>query len=117
MNNPDERPQQSMLIRWLALASAAGAAISSGISLWLNESVWLNVTVISSLLTVSFVAALWHRIESHHSRIAQTEVNTEHHLQEVTGLRTELEKQRSLEFELKNPNWPPKPRPWPRVNS
>jgi len=101
MNNPDERPQQSMLIRWLALASAAGAAISSGISLWLNESVWLNVTVISSLLTVSFVAALWHRIESHHSRIAQTEVNTEHHLQEVTGLRTELEKQRSLEFELK----------------
>ena len=99
---PDgERPQQSTLIRWLALASAAGAAISSGISLWLNESVWLNITVITSLLTVSFVAALWHRIESHHSRIAQTETNTEHHLQEVTGLRTELEKQRSLEFELK----------------
>ncbi|WP_297800858.1 ATP-binding protein [Arenimonas sp. GDDSR-1] len=101
MNDQDERPQQSTLIRWLALASAAGAAISSGISLWLNDSVWLNVSVISSLLTVSFVAALWHRIESHHSRIAQTEINTEQHLQEVTGLRTELEKQRSLEFELK----------------
>ena len=85
----------------MALASAAGAAISSGISLWLNDSVWLNVTVISSLLTVSFVAALWHRIESHHNRVAQTEINTEQHLQEVSGLRTELEKQRSLEFELK----------------
>ena len=101
MSQDSERPQQSTVIRWLALASAAGAAISSGISLWLNESVWLNVTVISSLLTVSFVAALRHRIESRHSRIAQTEVNTEHHLQEVTDLRTELEKQRSLEFELK----------------
>ncbi|MFZ9310032.1 MAG: ATP-binding protein [Arenimonas sp.] len=101
MTNPDERPQQSTLIRWMALASAAGAAISSGISLWLNDSVWLNVTVISSLLTVSFVAALWHRIESHHNRVAQTEINTEQHLQEVSGLRTELEKQRSLEFELK----------------
>ena len=85
----------------MALASAAGAAISSGISLWLNDAVWLNVTVISSLLTVSFVAALWHRIESHHNRVAQTEINTEQHLQEVSGLRTELEKQRSLEFELK----------------
>lgn len=85
----------------MALASAASAAISSAISLWLHESVWLNVTVISSLLTVSFVAALWRRIESHYRRIEQTEVNTEQHLQEVTDLRTELEKQRSLEFELK----------------
>jgi signal transduction histidine kinase/CheY-like chemotaxis protein len=101
MNKDQEKPQQSIIVRWLALASAAGAAISSSITLWLNDSVWLNVTVISSMLSVSFVAALWHRIGKHNSQIVETEVNTEQQLQEMSGLRTELEKQRSLEFELK----------------
>ena len=96
-----EKPQQSIIVRWLALASAAGAAISSGITLWLNESVWLNFTIISSLLSVSFVAALWHRIEKHNIQITETEINTKQHRYEVSGLRTELEKQRTLEFELK----------------
>ena len=101
MNKDQEKSQQSIIVRWLALASAAGAAISSGITLWLDESVWLNVTVIASLLSVSFVAALWHRIEKHHNQIAETIANTEYHAQEVTGLRTELESQRNLELELK----------------
>lgn len=101
MNGFTTPTKQSTLIRWLALATAAGAAISSGISLWLNNAVWLNISVISSLLSVSFVAALWHRIESNQRRIEQTETKTQMHLKEVSGLRTELEKQRSLEFELK----------------
>ena len=102
MSLDSERPQQSTLIRWLALAlaSAAGVAISSGISLWLNEPVWLNVTVISSLLSLSFVAALWHRMKKNQRHIVKTEATTERHVQEVTDLRTELEKLRSLECEL-----------------
>jgi signal transduction histidine kinase/CheY-like chemotaxis protein len=102
MSLDSERPQQSALIRWLALAlaSAAGVAISSGISLWLNEPVWLNVTVISSLLSLSFVAALWHRMKKNQRHIVKTEATTERHVQEVTDLRTELEKLRSLECKL-----------------
>jgi len=102
MSLDSERPQQSTLIRWLALAlaSAAGVAISSGISLWLNEPVWLNVTVISSLLSLSFVAALWHRMKKNQRHIVKTEATTERHVQEVTDLRTELEKLRSLECKL-----------------
>lgn len=101
MNAPNEWPRHAILIRRLALASAAGAASASGISLWLNEAVWLNASIILSLLTVSFVAALWHRVENNHNRNTHAAINTEQHLREVTGLRSELEKQRGLEFELK----------------
>ncbi|MFM6988862.1 MAG: sensor histidine kinase, partial [Arenimonas sp.] len=93
-------PKQNVLVRWLALASASGAALTSGISLWLNNAIWLNVSIVSSLLAVSCIAALWHRIDRGRESV-QTEASVQRHIQEVSGLRSELEKQKSLEIELK----------------
>ncbi|HWS39729.1 MAG TPA: histidine kinase dimerization/phospho-acceptor domain-containing protein, partial [Arenimonas sp.] len=90
-----------ILIRWLALASAAGAAASSAISLWLNNSQWLNFSIISSFLTISFIAALWHRLNQQAKLAELTKQSTIVHIQEVNDLHTQLEKQRSFEMELR----------------
>ena len=100
--NRRELPKETVIVRWLALSSAAGAAISSAISLWRDDSAWLNFTIISSFLTVSFVAALWHRISAHSKVIENTELSTLMHIQEVNNLQFELEKHKSFERELKN---------------
>ena len=100
MRNDDAMPKQNVLVRWLALASAAGAALTSGISLWLNNALWLNVSIVSSLLAVSCIASLWNRIDRGRGP-GETEASVQRHIQEVSGLRTELEKQKSLEVELK----------------
>ena len=71
-----ELPKGTVLVRWLALASAAGAAMSSAISLWRDDSTWLNFTIISSFLSVSFVAALWNRVGAHSKLIERTELHT-----------------------------------------
>ena len=97
-----ELPKGTVIVRWLALASAAGATISSAISLWRDDSAWLNFTIISSFLTVSFVAALWNRIGAHSKLIEKTELSTLQHIQEVNNLQFELEKHKSFERELKN---------------
>lgn len=94
----NEDPQ---IIRWLSLASAAGAALASAISLWLDQSVWLNISIIASLLAVAFIAAWWHRSRARADSRINTEQQTLHHLQEVTDLRTELEKHKNFEMELK----------------
>jgi signal transduction histidine kinase/CheY-like chemotaxis protein/HPt (histidine-containing phosphotransfer) domain-containing protein len=93
--------QQTILIRWMALASATGAAVSSAISLWLKDSSWLNFSVISSMLAVYCVASLWLRIRSHTAQQRETELKTIENLQEVSDLRTELEKHKSFELDLK----------------
>jgi signal transduction histidine kinase/CheY-like chemotaxis protein/HPt (histidine-containing phosphotransfer) domain-containing protein len=95
-NNED--PQ---LIRWLSLASAAGAAVASAISLWLKQSIWLNVSIIASLLAVAFIAAWWNRSRIRADSRNVTQQQTLQHIQEVTDLRSELEKHKNFEMELK----------------
>lgn len=101
MTKPNDIPKGTVLVRWLALASATGAALTSAISLWLNDSVWLNFSVISSFLTVSFVAALWNRISVHSKILEETEQSTQLHIQELNNLQFELEKHKTFERELR----------------
>jgi signal transduction histidine kinase/CheY-like chemotaxis protein/HPt (histidine-containing phosphotransfer) domain-containing protein len=101
MTNSNDIPKGTVIVRWLALASATGAALTSAISLWLNDSVWLNFSIISSFLTVSFVAALWNRINVHSKILEQTEQSTQLHIQELNNLQFELEKHKTFERELR----------------
>jgi signal transduction histidine kinase/CheY-like chemotaxis protein/HPt (histidine-containing phosphotransfer) domain-containing protein len=101
MTDPEVTPKGTVLVRWLALASASGAAISSGISLWLNDSIWLNVSIISSFLTISFIAALWNRINVQSKIVDQKIYATKLHIQELNNLQFELEKHKTFERELR----------------
>ena len=101
MTTLNDIPKGTVLVRWLALASATGAALTSAISLWLNDSVWLNFSVISSFLTVSFVAALWNRINVHSKMLEKTEQSTQLHIQELNNLQFELDKHKTFERELR----------------
>lgn len=96
-----ELPKDPIIVRWLALASALGAAIASAISLWLRDYLWLNVSVIASFLTIAFIAALWLRVKRQTIETEISQQSTIYHLQEVNDLQTELEKHKSLELELK----------------
>lgn len=102
MPDSNDMPKGTILVRWLALASASGAAMTSAISLWLNDSLWLNFSIISSFLTVSFIAALWNRINVHSKIIEKTEQTTQLHIQELNNLQFELEKHKNFERELRN---------------
>lgn len=101
MQNQTPQREDSQLVRWLSLASAAGAAVASAISLWLNQAIWLNVSIIASLLAVTFIAAWWNRSRIRADSRISTEQQTLQHLQEVTDLRTELEKHKTFEMDLK----------------
>ena len=99
--SPDSLPRQTLLFRWLALASATGAAVTSGISLWLNNSLWLQFSLISSLLAAYCIVSLWHRIQAHNKALQSNESQVVMHVQEVSDLRTELEKHKNFEIDLK----------------
>jgi signal transduction histidine kinase/CheY-like chemotaxis protein/HPt (histidine-containing phosphotransfer) domain-containing protein len=101
MDINNEQAKDPIVIRWLALASASGAAISSAISLWLNNALWLNFSIISSFLTISFIATLWLRHSRQAKLTEQSQQSTIVHLQEVNELHSELEKHRSFELELR----------------
>jgi signal transduction histidine kinase/CheY-like chemotaxis protein/HPt (histidine-containing phosphotransfer) domain-containing protein len=101
MQKQTQHREDPQLIRWLSLASAAGAAVASAISLWLNQAIWLNVSIIASLLAVTFIAAWWNRSRIRADSRISTEQQTLQHLQEVTDLRTELEKHKTFEMDLK----------------
>lgn len=93
--------QHTILYRWLTLASACGAAVASGISLWLNNFLWLQFTLIFLLFGAYCIVSLRQRIQAQNRFPYSDETHILQHVQEVSDLRDELEKHKNLEAELK----------------
>ena len=101
MGKRESRSEESPVIRWLALASAAAAALASAVGLWLGQPLWHSAAIVASLLALAAIASWWRRSRLGNDARAQTEQQTLQHLQEVTDLRSELEKHKNFEVELK----------------
>lgn len=101
MGKRESRNEEAPAIRWLALASAAAAALASAIGLWLRQPLWHSAGIVASLITLAAIASWWRRSRQGNDARAQTEQQTLQHLQEVTDLRSELEKHKNFEVELK----------------
>jgi signal transduction histidine kinase/DNA-binding response OmpR family regulator/HPt (histidine-containing phosphotransfer) domain-containing protein len=100
MTSETPKPNDALVVRWLAISGAAGAAISSALSHWLPNQLWQSMTLATALLAVAGVAGLW-RAHSKRSRDFQVVANTTgQQKREVSALQEELAAHREMEREL-----------------
>jgi signal transduction histidine kinase/DNA-binding response OmpR family regulator/HPt (histidine-containing phosphotransfer) domain-containing protein len=94
------KPNDALIVRWLALAGAAGAAIAAAMSHFSDNWVWQALALIASLLAVSGIAGLWRAFHLRNRALQQAAQQTGEQNREVNALQEELALHRRLEREL-----------------
>ena len=94
------KPNDALIVRWLALAGAAGAAICAAISHFSDNWVWQALALIASLLAISGIAGFWRAFHLRSRALAQAAQQTGEQHREVSALQEELALHRRLEREL-----------------
>jgi signal transduction histidine kinase/DNA-binding response OmpR family regulator/HPt (histidine-containing phosphotransfer) domain-containing protein len=90
----------ALILRWLAIASAAGAAGAAAISYYSNNASWRIATFAAALLAVAGVAGLWRAIAMRNTALAEASQESGESRREVSTLQQELEVHRNLGKEL-----------------
>jgi signal transduction histidine kinase/CheY-like chemotaxis protein/HPt (histidine-containing phosphotransfer) domain-containing protein len=90
----------ALVVRWIALAGAGGAAIASGFAHSSNQQVWQSVALILALLGVAGIAGLWYAMARRNEALLAASEQTHEQKREVTALNEELAVHRELEKEL-----------------
>ena len=90
----------ALLVRWIAISGAAGAAIASAFAHWSNQQVWQSVALIAALLAVAGIAGLWYVVAKRNEALRAASEQTHEQKREVTALNEELAVHRELEKEL-----------------
>ncbi|MEO8003071.1 MAG: ATP-binding protein [Arenimonas sp.] len=90
----------ALLVRWIAIAGAAGAAIASGFAHWSNQQVWQSIALIAALLAIAGIAGLWYAMARRNEALLAASEQTHEQKREVTALNEELAVHRELEKEL-----------------
>ena len=98
---PDSpKPNDALIVRWLALAGAAGAAIAAAMSHFSDNWVWQALALIASLLAISGIAGFWRAFHLRNRALAEAAQQTGEQSREVNALQEELALHRRLEREL-----------------
>ncbi len=92
--------QDSTLVRWLAIASAAGAALSAGFSAFSSNSTWASITLVAALLAIAGIAGMWRASSRRIVALHEAVIATGEQKREMTALQQELETHRQMEREL-----------------
>jgi signal transduction histidine kinase/DNA-binding response OmpR family regulator/HPt (histidine-containing phosphotransfer) domain-containing protein len=100
MTSETPKPNDALVVRWLAISGAAGAAISSALSHWLPNQLWQSVTLAAALLAVAGVAGLWRAHAKRNRDFQAVTSSTGQQKQEVSALQEELAAHREMEREL-----------------
>jgi signal transduction histidine kinase/DNA-binding response OmpR family regulator/HPt (histidine-containing phosphotransfer) domain-containing protein len=90
----------ALVVRWIAIAGAGGAAIASAFAHWSNQQAWQSVALILALLGVAGIAGLWYAVAKRNEALAAASEQTHEQKREVTALNEELAVHRELEKEL-----------------
>ncbi|MGH8499829.1 MAG: sensor histidine kinase, partial [Methylococcales bacterium] len=90
----------ALVVRWIAIAGAGGAAIASGFAHWSNQQAWQSVALILALLGVAGIAGLWYAVAKRNEALLTASEQTHEQKREVTALNEELAVHRELEKEL-----------------
>lgn len=93
----------ALIVRWIAIAGAGGAAIASAFAYWSNQQVWQSVAFILALLAllaIAGIAGLWYAAAKRNEALAAVYEQTHEQKREVTALNEELAVYRELEKEL-----------------
>jgi signal transduction histidine kinase/CheY-like chemotaxis protein/HPt (histidine-containing phosphotransfer) domain-containing protein len=94
------KPSDALIVRWLALAGAFGAAAAAGMSYFSDNWLWQAVAMIASLLAVAGIAGLWRAFFLRNQALADAAQQTGEQTREVSALQEELALHRRLEREL-----------------
>jgi len=90
----------ALVVRWIAISGAAGAAIASAFAHWSNQQVWQSVALIAALLAVAGIAGLWYAFAKRNEALTAASEQTHEQKREVNALNEELAVHRELEKEL-----------------
>ncbi len=94
------KSDNALVVRWIAISGAAGAAIASGIAHWSHNQVWQSAALILSLLAIAGIAGLWYVMAKRNEAMSAVSEQTHEQKREVTALNEELAVHRELEKEL-----------------
>ena len=94
------KSDNALVVRWIAISGAGGAAIASAIAHWNHDQVWQSVALIAALLAVAGIAGLWYAMAKRNEALLVASEQTHEQKREVTALNEELAVHRELEKEL-----------------
>ncbi len=89
-----------LVIRWLAIAGAAGAAVAQAIGYVTENKFWNTAAFVLALLAVAGVAALWRALRSRNEALVEVVQESTDQQQVMSALQRELEIHKNLEREL-----------------
>jgi signal transduction histidine kinase/CheY-like chemotaxis protein/HPt (histidine-containing phosphotransfer) domain-containing protein len=94
------KPNDALIVRWLAIAGAAGAAAAAAMGHFSNNWLWQTLALIAALLAVAGIAGLWRAFSLRNRALVQAAQHTGEQTREVNALQEELALHRRLEREL-----------------
>ncbi|KFN45505.1 ATP-binding protein, partial [Arenimonas metalli] len=100
MNGLPFKPNDALIVRWLAIAGAAGAAIAVAIGYFSDNGLWQAVALVAALLAVAGIAGLWRAFHLRNRALAVVAQQSGEQDREVNALQEELALHRRLEREL-----------------
>jgi len=93
-------PSDALIVRWLAIAGAAGAAAAAAMGHFSDNWVWQTLALIAALLAVAGVAGLWRAFGLRNRALEEAAHHSGEQVREVSALQEELALHRRLEREL-----------------
>ena len=93
-------PGDALIVRWVALAGAAGAAAAAGMALFNDNGLWQALALVAALLAVAGIAGFWRAFHLRNRALHQAAQQTGEQTREVNALQEELALHRRLEREL-----------------
>jgi signal transduction histidine kinase/CheY-like chemotaxis protein/HPt (histidine-containing phosphotransfer) domain-containing protein len=94
------KPNDALIVRWLAIAGAAGAAAAAAMGHFSDNWLWQTAALIAALLAVAGIAGLWRAFSLRSRALAHAAQQTGEQSREVNALQEELALHRRLEREL-----------------
>lgn len=90
----------ALVVRWVALSGAAGAAAASAFAHWSTNQVWQSVALIAAFMAIAGIAGLWYAMAKRNEALNQASEQTHEQKLEVNALNEELAVHREMEKEL-----------------
>ncbi|MBW8311667.1 MAG: response regulator, partial [Rhizobium sp.] len=90
----------ALIVRWLAISGAAGAAIAAAISHFSDNWLWQSLAFVAALLALAGAAGFWRAVSLRNRALVQAAQTTGEQTREVNALQEELALHRRLEREL-----------------
>ncbi|MFY2762828.1 ATP-binding protein [Arenimonas sp. MALMAid1274] len=94
------KPNDALIVRWLAIAGAAGAAAAAAMGHFSDNWLWQSLALIAALLAVAGIAGFWRAFHLRNRALQHAAQQTGEQTREVNALQEELALHRRLEREL-----------------